>query len=169
MSERGAEGELRRRAEAAKAAASEATPTEPRAPESGHVSPRAIKVNDGGYWSFMMLAIFMLFVFYIAGKGELQQWINVLIPSPPAAPTAQGAGQPASGYGSSTATPAATSSGASSGNAPGTTTTGGGNSPLTSASPATPTSPSSGASTGNAPIPGVAGFVKYWTGIDVAR
>ena len=58
------------------------------------------KSGSAGYWSFVMLAIFALFLFYVAGKNELQQWIDVLIPKPPTPPKAEGAGQSAASGGS---------------------------------------------------------------------
>src|SRR5271163_4534373 len=49
--------------------------------------------GDRGYWTFMSMAIVILFVFYIAGRGELAQWITILVPNPGAVPKALGAAQ----------------------------------------------------------------------------
>jgi len=149
MSEKGAEGQLRRRAEAVEA------PPETvrlRAPAQAPAMPSGM-----GYWSYMSLVVFVLFVFYVTGKGELQQWMQILIPSAPAAPKAQGAGQQPSGYGSAVpqaSTPASGGGGSS----------GGAGSPPSInpiGSPTTPGSGPGGATTGNAP----SGFFQYWLGV----
>lgn len=54
----------------------------------------------------MVLAILLLFIAYVAGKGELAQWINLIIPNPATAPTVGGAGQGASSFGSGATGPA---------------------------------------------------------------
>jgi hypothetical protein len=150
MSENGAEGQLRRRAEEASAPPPPPArqPLPPRVPVE-----RAPKVNNtaSGYWSFVMLAIFLLFIFYVTGKGELQQWLQVLVPNPPVAPKSSGAGQTPAAGGSTPATPASATTPSSSG----------GNTPPSGGSPPTQSSPSSGGSTGNA----WGGWIKYWTGI----
>lgn len=46
-----------------------------------------------GYWGFMVGALIFLFIFYVAGKGELKRWIDVLVWSPAPAPKVHGAGQ----------------------------------------------------------------------------
>lgn len=46
-----------------------------------------------GYWGFMVGSLIFLFIFYVAGKGELKRWIDVLVWSPAPAPKVQGAGQ----------------------------------------------------------------------------
>jgi len=56
--------------------------------------------GDSGYWTFMSMAIVVLFVFYVSGRGELGRWIKILVPAPAAAPKATGAGQAPSSYGS---------------------------------------------------------------------
>lgn len=92
MSEEGAEGQLRRRAEM--------EPMPPRAPITHPIKPALKPSNDAGYWSFMSGSIFILFVAYVAGKGQLKDWLDVLIPNPQAAPKVEGAGEKPSAYGS---------------------------------------------------------------------
>ena len=118
MSERGAEGELRRRAAA--------TETVQAKPDLGRSETRTYSTplpNHGGYWTFIITAVFILFILYITGKGELTKWIDILVPAPPPAPTVVGAGQspnaggsqaPASAAKTSASTPAAPNAGGSS-------------------------------------------------------
>jgi len=82
MSERGAEGELARRAAE--------LPTAPRPASRPVYTPRNA---NAGYWNFIAGALFLLFIFYVTGKGELAQWIEVLKWTPANAPTATGASQ----------------------------------------------------------------------------
>lgn len=163
MSERGAEGQLRQRQaeldaarEAGRAEVTREPPSVPRAPR---LAPPKDHDAGAGYWSFIMLAVFMLFVFYVAGKGELQQWINILVPAPPNAPQSQGAKQ-APGGSTGSAPPGPTTA---QGQPPGAATTGGGNTPRVAGSPLTPQpfTAAGGASTGNTP----GGWIKYYTGI----
>jgi hypothetical protein len=59
-----------------------------------------------GYWSFVATAIFILFVLYLAGKGRLTTWLQILMPNPVQAPTVQGQGQaPTGGQPATTGTP----------------------------------------------------------------
>ena len=112
MSERGAEGQIRRMQEAqaaAKAAAAMPASEATRKVPSQSASPRAqIRGdNSSGYWSFVMVAVFVLFIFYVAGKGELQTWINILIPNPAKPPTVTSGGTQASALGTAEAQSAA--------------------------------------------------------------
>jgi len=57
------------------------------------VDTPGLRDPTSGYWSFISMAIVVLFVFYIAGRGELGAWLAILVPAPPIAPKAVGAGQ----------------------------------------------------------------------------
>jgi hypothetical protein len=109
MSERGAEGQLRRRQEAITAQREAAPPasetTAARVPS--RTSSSRAQSNATGYWSFVMVAVFVLFIFYVAGKGELQTWINILIPNPAKPPTVSAGGTQPSALGSDAAKSAA--------------------------------------------------------------
>ncbi len=168
MSERGAEGQLARRQaelDAAREGGRSEGRAEPRAVRATAPRPARVPVSDTGYWSFIMLAVFLLFVFYIAGKGELTQWLQIMVPNPPNAPTSQGAGQqPAPGGSTGSATPGPTTQAAQPPGSAGPGITGIVGQP---GSPATPQSPyaAGGATSGNVVTPGWSGFIKYWTGI----
>lgn len=67
-------------------------PSSPR-PAVGRERSFYAPAPDHGYWGFMVTAVIFLFIFYVAGKGELKQWIDVLVWNPATAPKAGGAGQ----------------------------------------------------------------------------
>lgn len=103
MSERGAEGILRRRAEAAEIEAARAaeieaarraaeTPREPRA-----TVPRGVPTET--YWSHITIALIVLFVLYVTVMGDLPAWLDVLVWKPGQAPVFKGAGQAPGGIG----------------------------------------------------------------------
>jgi hypothetical protein len=101
MSERGAEGQL-----AARQAASHPEPIRPQARESGRVSaPRSYAPAQDNYWAFMFAVIFGLFIAYVAGKKQLGDWIEILIPAPAKAPKFTGADQAPGGPDTGSKTP----------------------------------------------------------------
>jgi hypothetical protein len=48
-------------------------------------------VQDPGYWNFVFAAIFLLFIAYVAGRGDLVAWIKILMFDPRPAPKVGGA------------------------------------------------------------------------------
>jgi hypothetical protein len=66
----------------------EYAPRAPRAPRAplGQTHRGAITKGDENYWTFMVTALILLFIAYVAGKGELRQWIDLIFWKPAEAP-----------------------------------------------------------------------------------
>jgi len=97
MPHRVSEAEYRRLAKVPEPAPTSA-PSSPEVRGSGRVqsSPRSVPARSiskptGSYWGFMLTAIGVLLIAYLAGKGDLTKLINILIPKASDAPKFGGA------------------------------------------------------------------------------
>ena len=57
------------------------------APALPHAAPAPTANPNSGYWNYTFSVIWLLFFIYIASKGEIQTWINILAWNPATPPT----------------------------------------------------------------------------------